>query len=167
MPIQFHEDDSPEAGGGDLMPRTATITIRRVEEYESKAGKTWIKVSARTNDDGEWVNEYMPPKRSTVVLLCASAGVDAPEGGELNEELLAGCECRVKLKVEPAGNGYPAKYRVEKWIKHGDAPAASAAAPAAKPSKPLNFNPKGPAISTGKAKPQVAAVDSGENEIPF
>jgi hypothetical protein len=160
MPIQFHEDDS-EVGGGDLTPRTATVKIRSVEEYHSKAGKVWIRVNARTTDDGEWLNEYLPPKRGTVVMLCASAGVEAPQDGTLNEELLAGCECRVKLKVEPAKDGYPAKYRVEKWLPAGQP------AQAVPGSKPLNFTPKGPAITTGKAaKPQAVVADEMDG-IPF
>jgi hypothetical protein len=165
MPIQFHEDDSAEAGGGgDLTPRTATITIKRVEEYESKAGKVWIKVSARTADDGEWLNEYLPPVRRSVVTLCAAVGADPPEEGELDESMLIDRQCRVKLKVEPAANGYPAKYRVEKWIPAGSAsPGAAAPAPAA--SRPVNLQPKGPAIRT--AKPAAKAAVDEMDGIPF
>jgi hypothetical protein len=165
MPIQFEEDDAPQSLA-DLKPRTATVVLKRVEAYTSKAGKEYIKVSARTTDDGEWLNEYMQPRRSTVATLCAAVGVEMPQDLTLHEEALIGLECRVKLSVEPAKDGYPAKYRVEKWI-----PATQAAAPAAAVpgTKPLNFKPKGPAITTGKvAKPQASAVEAEEGEdIPF
>lgn len=112
MTISFRDEEHEP-----LAPKTAILTIRIFEEHTSKKGNHLLHFGAGVDGEDQFVHEYMPPTRATVEKVCQAAGVPVPKGNELDPAALIGRRVKVKLKVEPGNDGYPDKYRVERWSK--------------------------------------------------
>ena len=112
MTISFRDEEFEP-----LKPRTAVLEVKGFEEHTSKKGNLCLHFTGRVEDGGEYVHEYLPPTRESVTKVCQAAGVPVPEGNELDPNALIGRRLKVKLKVEPGNDGYPDRYRVEKWSK--------------------------------------------------
>jgi hypothetical protein len=165
MPIRF-VDQQQNQERPELTAGTHKMKVHEVRDGQWPSGDAYVEVSCRV-DDGNWLNAKLKPKRTDIARVFAACGLAKPTGEVFDEQAIVGCECSAVLKIRTyqTRDGREGQaYEIDRWIVPGGEAAASVPS-----SKPINFRPKGPAISTGKvAKPQASAVEADEVDgIPF